>query len=81
MPKVVLIPEDKTKEQMLRCIDSKLAYYGMCKKDLAKAMDVSGKTVTNRYNQPELFTLKELLRICKRLKIEMILTEKGVECR
>ena len=48
MPKVVLIPEDKTKEQMLRCIDSKLAYYGMCKKDLAKAMDVSGKTVTNR---------------------------------
>lgn len=81
MPKVVLIPEDKTKEQMLRCIDSKLAYYGMCKKDLAEAIGVCSKTITNRYNKPELLTLQEMLRICKHLKIEMVLTEKGIECR
>ena len=81
MPKVVLIPEEKGKEELVRIIKSKLSYYGMYQKDLAAELNVVEKTITNRFDRPELFTLQELMRLCKRLKVEVVITEKGVECR
>ncbi len=81
MPRVKLFSEKENKEELVRTIKSKLTYYGRYQQDLAKIMGVSEKTVTNRLQKPEYFTLQELIKICGYMKIEIAITEKGVECR
>lgn len=81
MPRVNLIPENSYKVPMVRCIKSKIELHGLDKKDLAKAIDKDTRTVGNRYKNPGTFTLEELQRMCKRLHMEIRITEKGVECQ
>ena len=81
MPKVNLISGNAYKEPMGRLIKSKMALYGLHREDVARVLRCDKRTITNRCSNPGGFTLAELQLICKQLKMEVVITEKGVECR
>lgn len=80
MPRVNLTPENSYKVSLVRCIKSKIELYGLNRKDIARVINKDTRTVSNRYNNPGAFTLEELQRMCKKLHMEIRITEKGVEC-
>lgn len=81
MPKVTLIPGSEWKEELTKCIKGKAAYYGMSLGEVADIAGINPRTMSNRYNQPEWFTLEQVIRLCKQLKIEVVINEQGVQCR
>ena len=81
MPKVNLLPGNAYKAQMGRLIKSRMVLYGLHREDVAKVMQCDKRTVTTRCKDPGGFTLAELQLVCKQLKMEVVITENGVECR
>lgn len=79
MPKVKLF--QNAYEELPRVLRAKKAFYGIENADLATAAGVSERTMANRYKQPEQFTIEQLFRLCKKLKIEVIINENGIHCR
>ncbi len=72
MPKTNLCkadPRDKFLKLMLAKIDYGMTYQGKDVTDLALVMRVEPRTVYNRLKKPEEFRLKEILAVCKLLKI------------
>ena len=68
-------------EELPRVLRAKKAFYGIENADLATAAGVSERTMANRFHQPELFTVEQLVRLCKRLKFEVLINETGIHCR
>lgn len=62
-------------------IKAKSKYMGVSVEDTAAIAGVSIRTMSNRYNSPEMFTVEQLARLCKRLKIEIVINENGIHCR
>ena len=81
MPKVVLIKGNEWKEELVKCIKGKAGYYGLDLTDLASVAGINKRTFSNRYHQPEFFTLEQIVKLCKRLKLELVVDENGVRCR
>lgn len=81
MPRVVLVPGTEYKKELPSIIRAKKGYFGLDEDELAASVGVSERTMHNRYRQPELFTLDQLYKLCKRLKIEIVINESGVHCR
>ena len=79
MPKVNLFKN--AYEELPRVLRAKKVFYGIENADLATAAGVSERTMANRYHQPELFTVEQLVRLCKRLKFEVLINETGIHCR
>ncbi len=81
MPKVVLVPETKYKQELRGVIKAKQGLFGLNNEELADVAGVTERTMTNRYHRPELFTLEQLQRLCKRLKFEIVINDTGIHCR
>ena len=79
MPKVNLFKN--AYEELTKVIRAKKVFYGIENADLATAAGVSERTMANRYHQPELFTVEQLVRLCKRLKFEIVINEHGIKCQ
>ena len=79
MPKVNLFKN--AYEELTKVIRAKKVYYGVENADLATAAGVSERTMANRYNQPEQFTIEQLFRLCKKLKFEIVINDAGIHCR
>ena len=79
MPKVNLFKN--AYEELTKVIRAKKVFYGLENADLATAAGVSERTMANRYKQPEHFTGEQLVRLCKRLKFEVLINETGIHCR
>ena len=79
MPKVNLFTN--AYEELPKVLRAKKVYYGVENADLATTAGVSERTLANRYKQPELFTVEQLFRLCKRLKFEVVINENGIHCR
>ena len=81
MPRTVLLPERKYLQELTGVIKAKQGYFGLSNEDVATVAGVTGRTMSNRYHKPEMFTVEQLYRICKRLKFEIVINENGVQCR
>ncbi len=81
MPKVNMATKSDNREYLVRVIRSKIELYGLKRTDVAKAMLKDERTLSNRYKDPGSFTLDEIIRVCKKLKMEVVINENGVECR
>ena len=79
MPKVNLFKN--AYEELTKVIRAKKVFYGIENADLATAAGVSERTMANRYHQPELFTVEQLVRLCKKLKFEIVINEHGIKCQ
>ena len=79
MPRVKLY--ENAYEDLPKVLRAKKVYYGVENADLATAAGVSERTMANRFHQPELFTVEQLVRLCKRLKFEVLINETGIHCR
>ena len=79
MPKVNLF--QNAYEELPKVLRAKKAYYGIENADLATVAGVSERTMANRYNQPEQFTVEQLVRLCKKLKFEIVINDTGIHCR
>ena len=79
MPKVNLFKN--AYEELTKVIRAKKVFYGIENADLATAAGVSERTMANRYHQPELFTVEQLVRLCKRLKFVIVINEHGIKCQ
>ena len=79
MPKVNLFKN--AYEELTKVIRAKKVFYGIENADLATAAGVSERTMANRYHQPELFTVEQLVRLCKRLKFEIVINVHGIKCQ
>ena len=79
MPKVNLFKN--AYEELTKVIRAKKVFYGIENADLATAAGVSERTMANRYKQPEHFTVEKLVRLCKRLKFEIVINEHGIKCQ
>ena len=81
MPKVKMATKSDNRDFLIRVIRSKIELYGLNRADVARVMSKDERTLYNRYNDPGGFTLDELLHICKRLKMEVVINSDGVDCR
>ena len=81
MPKVVLMPENKYKQELIGVIKAKQGYFRLSNEDVATAAGVTERTMSNRFHRPELFTVEQLYRLCKKLKFEVVINENGIQCR
>ena len=79
MPKVNLFKN--AYEELTKVIRAKKVFYGIENADLATAAGVSERTMANRYKQPEHFTVEQLVRLCKKLKFEIVINEHGIKCQ
>jgi len=81
MPRVVLVPGTEYKRELPGIIKAKREYFGLSNEDVAEAVGVTERTMANRNKNPELFTLEQLQRLCKRLKFEIVINDTGIHCR
>lgn len=81
MPKVTLIKENEYKKELAGTIKAKMAYMGVDREEASKVLGVCTKTLTNRYRTPELLTVEQLYKLCKKLKFEVVINDTGVHCR
>lgn len=81
MPKVNMATRSDNKDFLVRVIKAKIDLYGLKRIDVARAMLKDERTLGNRYKNPGNFTLDELLGICKKLKMEIIITADGLDCK
>lgn len=81
MPRTTLTSGSEYKKTLPGVIKAKMAYMGMDKDSVASTAGISTRTLTSRYKEPELFTLEQLYRLCKKLKFEIVINDTGVYCR
>ncbi len=81
MPRVNMATKNDNRDFLIRVIKSKIELFGIKRADVAKAMLKDERTLSNRYKDPGGFTLDEMIRVCKRLKMEVVINENGIECR
>lgn len=68
-------------DNLSRMLKARKAYLGYENSDLAKIAGVSERTIASRYKNPESFTLEQIYRLCKRLRLEVVISTAGIECR
>lgn len=71
MPKVFLTEEQADRERMNSNLWAVKGILRVSNAGLAKIIGVSGSTVANRLENPDLLTYGEIRRICKVAKIDM----------
>ena len=81
MPRVALYSDEKDIRELPSIIKAKQGYFRMSNRDVATAAGVTERTMSNRYHNPEQFTLAQLAKLCKKLKFEVVINEYGVQCR
>lgn len=79
MPKMSLYKN--AYEDLPKILKAKKSFLGLENSELATITGVSERTMANRYKQPELFTIEQIYRLCKKLKIEVVINESGIQCR
>lgn len=81
MPKLKKSQDAEDRSALVRCIKAKQCLCDASRSDLAKMMGKSKETVSGRCREPDKFTLDELQKLCRHLHIEIVITEKGLDCR
>lgn len=81
MPRTLLTAGNEYKKELPGTIKAKMAYMGIDSGTVASVAGISARTLSNRYKEPDLFTLEQLYRICKKLKFEIVINDTGVHCR
>ena len=81
MPRVNMATKSDNRDYLIRLIRSRIELYGLKRSDVAKAMSKDERTLSNRFKDPGSFTLDEMIRVCKKLKMEVVINENGIECR
>ena len=81
MPRVSISQEKKSLYELSNVIKAKQGYLRISGKDVATAAGVTERTMSNRYRNPEQFTIAQLYKLCKKLKFEVVINETGIQCR
>lgn len=69
MPKVAVSPLEEKRRIVRGYMAKNMELYGIKDEDLAKALNVTTRTIQNRKRRPENFTMKELWEMSKKLKL------------